>query len=41
MKTLSQEIMALDFRRIGKNYALAAKDIYCVRCGAPLGHENG
>lgn len=38
MKTLSQEIMALDFRRIGKNYALAAAVVLvvCVGLGAFL-----
>lgn len=38
MKTLSQEIMALDFRRIGKNYALAAVVVLvvCVGLGAFL-----
>ena len=38
MKTLSQEIMALDFRRIGKKYALAAVVVLvvCVGLGAFL-----
>ena len=38
MKTLSQEIMALDFRRVGKNYALAAVVVLvvCVGLGAFL-----
>ena len=38
MKTLSQEIMALDFRRVGKNYALAAAVVLvvCVGLGAFL-----
>lgn len=33
MKTLSQEIMALDFRRVGKNYALAAAVVLVVCVG--------
>ena len=38
MKTLSQEIMTLDFRRVGKNFALAAAVVLvvCVGLGAFL-----
>ena len=41
MKTLSQEIMALDFRRVGKNYALAAVVVRAGAAGMALGHARG